>query len=147
MCWETSEQEETWRSSVLFDCYHWLLSPEHSEWRNALPFLICPSNYFVFIPFCVLKYGKLRYKRGLCCISAGFLCSSLVLCMYGSQHLFLQRIWKLFTKPFQLPSPLLSIYGASFVELQAERTVSREEPRTCACIESDWQGASFSEIP
>lgn len=86
LCWETSEEGEMWRSSFIYNCYYWLPSSEHSEWglRTCIAFLICLSNYFVFIRFCILNYGKLRWKRFLCCISAAFSNSSLILCMYGS---------------------------------------------------------------
>lgn len=49
-----------------------------------LPSLVCPFSYFVFILFCILNYGKLRWRRFLCCISAAFSNSSLVLYRYGS---------------------------------------------------------------
>lgn len=49
-----------------------------------LPFPVYPSNYLVFILFCILKYGKLRLRIFLCCISATFSNSSPVLYGYGS---------------------------------------------------------------
>lgn len=86
MCWETSEEGEMWRSLVLYMIVtiDSLLSVLSEIWGHALPFLICPSKYFVFIQFCFLHYGKLRWKRVLCCISAAFSDSSSVLCMYCS---------------------------------------------------------------
>lgn len=47
-----------------------------------LPFLSYPSSNF-FILFCILNYGKLRWRRFLCCISAAFSNSSQVLYGYG----------------------------------------------------------------
>lgn len=82
MCWETSEEEEMWRSLVLCGCYYWLHFSCHSGW-DLRTNLFYPSIYF-FITFCILIYGKLRWKRFLCCISVGFSNSSLVLYRYGS---------------------------------------------------------------
>lgn len=86
MCWEASEEGGMWRFLVLYKIVTIgsLLSVLNEVWGHALPFLICPSNYFVFSLFCSLNYGKLRWKRFLCCISTAFSDSSLVLCMYGS---------------------------------------------------------------
>lgn len=66
----------------------WLLLLTPFSWPlwvrfEELPFLICPFSDFVFVLFCILNYGKLRW-RFLCCISAAFSNSSLVLYRYGS---------------------------------------------------------------
>lgn len=66
----------------------WLLLLPPLFWAllrfENLPFLIYPSNNFVFILFCIVNYGKLRWMRFLCRISAAFSNSSLVLYRYGS---------------------------------------------------------------
>lgn len=86
MCWETSEEGEK-KVEVL--SFVWLLLLTPFFWPlfvrfEDLPFLIYPSSYFVFILFCILNCGKLRRRRFLCCISAAFYNSSLVLYRYGS---------------------------------------------------------------
>lgn len=109
MCWETSEEGETWRSLVLYmvfsfvyGCYYWLPSSEHSGWdlRTCIAF----SHLSVqLLCFHSVLYFKLRWDRLLCWISTAFSDSSLILAL--PQPLFVQRVWMLFTKAFQLPSP------------------------------------------
>ena len=117
--WETSEEGEMWRFLILYMVVtidSLLLSSLSEVWGHALPFLVCPSSYFVFILFC-FSTGR----RGFCAafLQLFLIHPQLCVCMALPQHLFvqrtLQRTWKRFTEAFQLPSPLLSTCGASFL--------------------------------
>lgn len=152
MCWETSEEGEMWTSLVLYMIVRigsLLLSILSEIWGHALPFLFCPSGYFVFILFCTLNYQKLREERFLCCASAAFSDSSPVLCIYGSfpapvcaQNL--EAVCWCF--PVALSS-FVHLWNIVCAAVSGADRISGEGTRTCACIQSDWQGASFLEIP